>query len=397
MPRDTDQDAANWTEDLHAAAISRQHFPHPKQSQIVRRSLVHCGNSSQRPDLVVAIPVCNEIDRIPTCVQALEETLAELPGAGVVLMVNNSTDGSAEAALTALMTRRMNGIVVDVTLATDIANAGWSRRLALDIAVRWARPDAVLMTTDADGRVAPDWADANLAALVDGAHLVCGRIAPDAAEAAQLPSGIGQSDAIERMYTALSIELDARLDPRAHDPWPHHGLASGASLAIRARDYCAVGRLPKVACSEDRAFAALVERHDLCVRHSDAPLVTVSCRLQGRARGGMADAIAARIANPDSLADQRLYPARVTAQRATYRNALRAAWTEKTDTSFLVRQLIASPAQISRARSCSTFGAFWAEIEAGAASLAATRMRPSQLARELPELRRLVTLARAET
>ena len=318
-------------------------------------------------------------------------------GAGVVLMVNNSSDGSAEAALKALMTRRMNGIVVDVALAPEIANAGWSRRLALDIAVRWARRDAVLMTTEADGRVAPDWADANLAALADGAHLVCGRIAPDAAEAAQLPSGIGQSDAVERMYTALSIELDAKLDPRAHDPWPHHGLASGASLAIRARDYCAVGRLPRQSCSEDRAFAALVERHDLCVRHSDAPLVTVSCRLQGRARGGMADAIAARIADPDSLSDQRLYPARITARRATYRNALRAAWTAKTDTSFLVRQLLTAPAHVPRVRSFGTFGAFWAEIEAGAASLAATRMRPSQLARELPELRRLVALARAET
>ena len=359
-----------------------------------RRSVLHCGDVSRRPDVVIGIPVCNESERLVACIDALAATLAWQPRAGVVLLVNNSCDASAATAFLALAARGVTAVVVETTLAPEMATAGWARRLALDVAARWAVPDAVLMTTDADGRVAPDWAEANLALLAEGAHLVCGRILPDAAEAALLPASIAGPDAIESAYTALAIELDALLDPRPHDPWPHHGLASGASLAMRARDYRAVGRMPPLPCSEDRAFAALVERHDLCVRHSDAPRVTVSCRLTGRARGGMADAIAARIADPDSLADQRLLPAAITAHRATMRGALRAAWSAKGDVGDVLSRLGMTATQVGRARRAMTFGAFWTEVEAGAGCLAATRMRPSDLVHELPALRRLVERAR---
>ena len=359
------------------------------------RSVLRCGDLSQRPDLVIAIPVCNESQRIADCIDALAATLARQPRAGLVLLVNNSSDASAEKALVAMAARGVTGIVGDATFGPAMATAGWARRLALDIAAHWALPDAVLMTTDADARVAPDWAEANLALLEAGAHLVCGRILADAAEAALLPASIAGSDALESAYTALSIELDARLDPRPHDPWPHHGLASGASLAIRVRDYHAVGRMPPLPCSEDRAFAAMVERHDLCVRHSDAPQVTVSCRLQGRARGGMADAISARIADSDSLADQRLLPAQITARRATFRAALRNAWCGGGDMGFIMTQLGVSAVVIGRTRRAKTFGALWSEIETEAGSLCAARMRPSDLALELPELRRLVMQARA--
>lgn len=356
------------------------------------RTVLRSGDTSRSPDVVVAIPVCNESERVAACIDALGVALAGSPRAGIVLLVNNSSDGSANTAFLALAERGLTGIVVDTRLGPSMATAGWARRLALDIAERWASPDAVLMTTDADGRVAPDWADANLASLAQGAHLVCGRIAPDAAEAALLPACMVASGAVEGAYTALSVELDARIDPRPHDPWPHHGLASGASLAIRASDYRAVGRLQPLSCSEDRAFAALVERHDLCVRHSDAPLVTVSCRLQGRARGGMADAIAARIANPDSLADQRLLPAATTAHRATFRSALRKAWGAGCDVEQTMGAFGVSGAALEGAMRATTFGAVWAGVEA--ASVAPARMRPSDLARELPELRRLVARAR---
>lgn len=366
-----------------------------RSAALGERVALRCGDAINRPDVVIAVPVCNESQRITACVEALQVTLAERPRSGVVLLVNNSSDGSALKALLALSERGMTAVVIDILLEPSRATAGWARRLALDVAARWAGPDAVLMTTDADGRVAPDWAEANLALLAKGANLVCGRIAPDAVEAATLPEGLDDAYAIEAVFTALSIELDARLDPRPHDPWPHHGLASGASLAISARDYRRVGRMPPLLCSEDRAFAALVERHDLCVRHSDAPLVTVSCRRHGRARGGMADAIAARIADPDSPADQRLLPAATTALRAAFRCATRKAWAAGDDIDHLMRQLGVTEAHAVRARRATTFGAVWAKIEAGSQALVARRMKPSDLARELPYLRRLVTLARA--
>lgn len=354
-----------------------------------------CGDFRHPPDIVIGIPVCNEKERIVACIDALAKTLSNYPRAGVVLLVNNSSDASSNIAHRALRSRGMTGIVIDTMLTPAMATAGWARRLALDVAAEWAGRNTVLMTTDADGRVAADWAEANLALLAEGAHLVCGRIIPDAAEAAILPASIARSNALECNYTRLSIELDALLDPRPHNPWPHHGLASGASLAITVADYVSVGRMPPLDCSEDRAFAALVERHDLCVRHSDAPLVTVSCRLTGRAQGGMADAIAARIADPDSFADQRLLPAGITAHRANVRAALRAAWLNKCDTGQFMRLLGLSPTHANRALCAQTFGACWEVVEAGASSFGANRMRPSDLARELPELTALVRLARA--
>ncbi len=357
--------------------------------------VLKCGDQKHRPQIVSGVPVCNERERIVACIDALATTLSQYPHTGVVLLVNNSSDSSCDTAHCALNERGMTGIVLDTLLAPSMATAGWARRLALDVAARWAAKDAVLMTTDADGRVAHDWAEANLAMLAEGAHLVCGRIAPDAVEAALLPASIAPSDTLESAYTKLSIELDALLDPRAHDPWPHHGLASGASLAFSVADYLAVGRMQPQDCSEDRAFAARVERHDLRVRHSDAPMVTVSCRLTGRARGGMADAISARIADTDSLADQRLLPARMTAHRARTRAALRAAWLNKSDMALLMGPLGVAVTRLQRALRAKTFGAFWEDIECGAPSLSGRRMRPSDLSRELLELSELVIQARA--
>lgn len=377
---------------LNGQASRRRSWPRPL---ITQHDVLRCGVTGCAPETVIAMPVCNEAERITACLYALAQTLSDLPKAGVVLMVNNSTDGSAQTAFHTMAMLGLTGIVVDATFAPSIATAGWARRAALDIADRWAQPDAVLMTTDADSRVAADWARANLDALAEGAHLVCGRIAGDAAEEALLPDSIMPSGALESSYTALSIELDARLDPRPHDPWPHHGLASGASLAIRAADYRMIGGMPPLPNSEDRAFAALVERHDLCVRHSDVPVVTVSCRQDGRASGGMADAISARIADPDSYADQQLLPAAITARRAIRRRALREKWSEDIASLQLSEAVGAVSGLHSGQHAATTFGAYWADVEASCETLRSPRMRPSDLARELPALRDLVAQARA--
>lgn len=237
-----------------------------------------------------------------------------------------------------------------------MATVGWARRLAMDIAAQWAQPGGVLMTTDADGRLAPDWATEHLALLDRGAHLVCGRVVQEGAEEVSAPSCIASSEAIERAYTDLSIELDARIDPRAHDPWPHHGRASGASLAIRARDYRVIGRMPTLPAGEGRAFAAQAERQDLCIRHSDAPTVTVSRRLHGcshsGADGALADSADSAERRPaqDRFADERLVPAATAARRAAYRGALREAWSSDGDTGHIMRQIGVPTSQIARPR-----------------------------------------------
>lgn len=357
------------------------------------RRLWRCGASAMRPSLVVAVPACDEESRIQACLEALAATLRVCGNAGVLVFVNNTTDATASRALATAMRCGLAAVVVDAATVPAMATAGWARRMALDLAAHWAPPDGVLMTTDADGRADPEWARANLSALAAGADLVCGRIEGDPLEAARLPAWIHGPDAVEAEYWALSVELDARIDPRPHDPWPHHGQSPGASLVVRAHDYLSLGRLPTPDHGEDRAFAAVIEAADLRVRHSNAASVTVSCRVTGRARGGMADCIAARIADRDSPADELLRPAAVTARRAAGRRALRVAWEGRLDAAAVFTRLRVPALAAGACLRSATFGAAWARVEAASPAFESPRLHPSDLVRELPLLRRLVTKA----
>lgn len=216
------------------------------------------------------------------------------------------------------------------------------------------------MTTDADGRVAADWVDANIAEL-SGADLICGAVQPDRAEFAALPSAIAQRGAIEGDYMALTLLAERRLDPVLHDPAPSHRNAAGASLAFRRDLYLDVGEMPIISTGEDRLFAARAEARDWRIRHSDTARVTVACRLYGRTSGGMAGALRSRITDADPLVDEILAPARITLLRAQMRGVVR------------------------REMAGRGFGLAWAKLRNNP-MLTYDRMRLSDLSRELPLL-----------
>src|SRR6185437_9299152 len=71
----------------------------------------------------------------------------------------------------------------------------------------------VLLTTDADGRVAPDWIAANLAAIRDGAEAVAGRAEIDPVEAKAIPAHLHADDALECAYADRLDEIDWLVDP----------------------------------------------------------------------------------------------------------------------------------------------------------------------------------------
>jgi hypothetical protein len=163
----------------------------------------------------------------------------------------------------------------------------------------------------------------NLAAL-EGVDVVYGQIVPDAAELAAL-TPLQRLGAIEGRYMETAVRLAARLDPLLHDPVPGHRTASGASLAFRSDVLAHIGGFPALPLSEDRAFARAVEYHDLRARHSAEVRVQASCRIEGRAAGGMADTLRARCAASDPDCDDWLEPAEVFALRHGLRGALRQA------------------------------------------------------------------------
>ncbi|MEH6719078.1 MAG: glycosyltransferase family 2 protein [Aurantimonas endophytica] len=279
---------------------------------------------------VVAIPARNEAERVPRLVAALaaQSWLADRRRSlDVVIVLNNCSDTSADVlAAAGRLHPQICLHVLVVEFPSLQANAGTARRLALETArYRAADPDrTVLLTTDADGAPHPDWIDANLRSIAAGADLVGGLIVGDKAEEALLGDGFRRRAQRHAAYAGLCDRLTATLDPLPHDPWPRHHDHTGASLAVRADVYDAVGGLPALPQREDLAFVSRVRAAGFRLRHDPDVVVTVSARTFGRARGGMADClkswIAAEAAGRPHLVEA---PKRVR-QRALRRRLLRS-------------------------------------------------------------------------
>ncbi len=265
--------------------------------------------------VMVAIPVKDEVDRIGACLHALAAQRganeAALPPFGVLLYVNNSTDGTADLArsLASGLTYPLH--VVEATLPPEEASAGGARRRAMEDAARRLEESGgtgLLMTTDADSRVPPHWIAATLAALEAGVDAVAGTVALDPREEAALPSALKARGALEARYEALVCELETRLHPNPHDPWPRHPCESGASFALTLASYRAVGGVPVLALGEDRALAAALRGAGFRIRHAPDLVVITSGRLIGRASGGCADTMRLRIEKPSVHCDEYLRP-----------------------------------------------------------------------------------------
>jgi hypothetical protein len=260
--------------------------------------------STAPPSVMVAIPARNEAERISTCLASLAAQRGA-PPFGVVVVANNCNDATASIA------RSFAGALAITVIETmpppPLAHAGYARRLACEHAARLIAPDGVLLTTDADTILPPDWIAANIAALA-GVDAVAGRAVIDPDEARLIPSHLHALDALECAYAALLDEIAALLTPLPHDPWPRHDEHSGASIAVRLPAYHAAGGVPAIPTGEDRALFAALAANGARIRHAPEVWVTVSGRLEGRAAGGMADTIRARIAEPPRWLDERLEP-----------------------------------------------------------------------------------------
>jgi hypothetical protein len=265
----------------------------------------------------VCIPARNEARLLPSTLAALGEAIDLAPEPGTVILIANDTaDDTAVIFQDWAQTRGMAHVVASVDLADPIRNAAHARRLALDLGA-CVTPMGVLLTTDADTRVAPGWIERSLAHLTAGAHLVCGRVDVDEHELASLPGPVKLCGDAEAAYFQRSAELWTAWTGESA---PTQSVrAMGASLALTSETYCRVGRLPLPAVAEDKALAAAVRAQGLMIMEADDVRVTTSCRLDGRAAGGMSDALRERAQEPDPYCDETLVPLHVLQARA-------AAW-----------------------------------------------------------------------
>jgi len=362
----------------------------PWRDEVKVRSCGFAGSSTPA-SAVVAIPACNESARIEACLRACArsarmaartaDTLTRL-----LVLVNGTRDDTARRALDWGERSGQTVTVIEVDVSPRLAHAGGARRLALDLAGADVAPDACLLTTDADARPGRDWISANIAHLDAGASLVCGQAVPEPDEIVRLPARVIALGKIEHRYRRGSFELERLIDPDPWNPLPHHGQASGASLAIRKRDLIAVGGVPPVPCAEDRALARRVRAQGLSVLHADDVKVRVSCRTTGRASGGMADTLAHRLHAADPWCDERLEGVLALHDRLVTRARWRAVWqVPALRSSVLANAGILGPLA-ARLADMDRFETAWHAYERALLEPARKRLRASELRRELPRL-----------
>ncbi len=250
--------------------------------------------------VAIAIPIKNEEEHLPACLEAIDRAAQVFGGrVTIVAVLNDCSDGTFDV-LTQWRPRFAEVSWHAVSLLAACRHAGWARRLAWDSAASLLEHDDDLMlSTDADTNVAPDWIVRAAAHIDDGYDAVAGRALTVRGDREQLGATARRRlDMIGRYYTALDyLRADAEASP--HDPWPRHFYEGGASIALSRGLYRRIGGAPTPPVAEDRALFDHIRRHGGRVRHALDVRVFTSCRTAGRAPGGMADAVARWIDQPD--------------------------------------------------------------------------------------------------
>lgn len=239
--------------------------------------------------VVFAIPAKDEEDSIADCIAAFENQRDNngklLPWSSyeVLILVNNTTDATVQRALAA---RQHPGIhVVSVDLPPEYAHIGWARRLAMNWGsqrlAQNGHPNGIVVSTDADSRLAPDFVHKLLQTFADptvdaaGASLVV---------QGELPSGV-----FDHLAHYFSLEKALRLKAQQQTGLDlMHNHFSGAGFAVRQHVYEAIGGLTPLPYNEDKQFYYKLLQRDACIRMSDRLVVHTSARLTGRTEWGMA-------------------------------------------------------------------------------------------------------------
>ncbi len=336
--------------------------------------------------VVVAIPARDEAEKVGGCLVALGRQTR--PPEAVVLLLNNCTDMTEQVAQSIEVPFPVE--ICSRWLSPCEANAGTARRLAMNRASLVAGRRGIVMTTDADAIVPPDWVALNVQALISGVDVVCGQAEIDPQDAALIPAHLHAYDALEREYSDLLDAIVDRLCPDSADPRPRHTEASGASLAMTAEVYRQAGGVPHVPNGEDRALINALRQIDARIRHDPTVRVTVSGRFVGRAEGGMADTIRRRLIHQDVYTDDLLEPPGDAFRRAVFQRRLRMAWRDGCADADLAVDLHLTPGVLDEHLRGRFFGQIWEKIEHLSPTLLRRRVRFVDLHQHIKHARELL-------
>ncbi|MEM7407678.1 MAG: hypothetical protein AAF458_20470 [Pseudomonadota bacterium] len=233
-------------------------------------------SASPSPDLtrVVVIPCHDEPEILPT-LDALSECASVAPGSTEVLVFINASEAADDAkkrrnettAATLIEAARSYPlplhVVLDNTLAKDIAGVGLARKLIMDEALqRLAQagaPDGVIISLDADCVVSRNYLSA-----IDGAFArkpglgavtvnFEHRMRPEPAGSASADTGLDRSG-LGRAATLYELYLRYYRLGLAWAGSTHAFHTVGSCMAVRARDYARVGGMNRRQAGEDFYF-----------------------------------------------------------------------------------------------------------------------------------------------
>ncbi|NYE30066.1 hypothetical protein HDE78_003034 [Rhodanobacter sp. K2T2] len=346
------------------------------------------------PLISVAIPVCDEIERVGRCVEALAEqrdSSGLLLGKGqvrVVLMANGCKDGTYEFIRRNLERFQIAVTAYNVLLPETRRNAGFARRMANHAAIDLLHEKSgLLFMTDADSAAPPQWIADYCHMLRRGYDAIAGQVDINPDDSEQILPLLHSRGILEEQYALLLDQIDSVVDPISHDPWPRHYNASGANIAVRVDALRGICDFPNVPCGEDRLFINMMEAQGMRVRHDCATRVLTSGRLFGRAPGGMADTLRQRVSVPLTPCDPRLEVAQKAYDRASLRKRLREAWINRDNWPSAARvwalHLKPEDQLAMQAGACKHFEDVWQKLERMAPQLKRVPILPSQLPTEI--------------
>jgi glycosyltransferase involved in cell wall biosynthesis len=339
-------------------------------------------------DTVVAIPVHDEAKRIGNCLAALSRQ--SVPLSHVVLLLNNCSDGTA-AVVKTLPAASYQLHILERQLSGSAASAGIARGLAMQHAASLI-DDGVILTTDADGEVPADWVELNVDAIEKGADAVCGRAVIDPIEALFISQHLHDDDAREVAYGQIVDQIRSIVLPDPADPWPRHQEESGASLALTASMFRRVGGVPRLPSGEDRALIALLRMIDAHVRHDPRISVVVSGRIDGRARGGMAETMRRRMIEQDEFVDERIEPAWPAFRRILLQKQLELLRRHPPRRYGYAGLFQIAPDLMAEAVTTAHFGRGWSLVEKASPLLSLRRVRFVDLPQETATAQSILSL-----
>lgn len=208
----------------------------------------------------------------------------------ILILANNCSDQSV-ALIKQFQNNHseLNIYLEEVTLSTKQANIGYVRRKLMECAYTRLSKNGggIIMTTDGDTTVAPDWISQTYREINNGAEVVGGRILLYADEMEDLDQLTRFIHLKDEKYHLLVAELEGKIINPAFDPVPRHHQHFNGSFAITSEAYARSGGVPIVEHLEDCAFFERLQALDTKIRHSYDVKVYTSARCVGRTQIGL--------------------------------------------------------------------------------------------------------------